>query len=400
MLDASTPAHDGDNDDPAFVAEAAYDKLMGPFFPSPNLLLKDGAEHAAMREPWERRMAGLPNELKSFIETTTKTHFESLAAAGEKVGLYESMKSLSWNLLLGAFLGLKPADSEFIIIERLQEQLLRGQFSLFPVSMNTGFWHSPRKRGIEARKSLQKVILERLRSHGKSACPFASSSSEAGSDDALQEIADHVLLFASSLAAKALASLLTAVFLNIHLHPSGPGLKMQADTAGMVDINALNHVVMETERLSPPIVGVMRRTTRETELSVSGSSANVLLPKGWDVWLYFVGGGRDAEAFGPDCDSFKPVRYADSNTPKPLAFGAGAKTCLGHGFTRELVCQVTKTCLDSGVRMTGSVKAPGVQAWLGWIDNQSVTPEQWAADVSQLPTQHSAQPIIVSFSQE
>ena len=78
------------------------------------------------------------------------------------------------------------------------------EFSLFPVSVNAGIWHSPRKRGIKAKEKLQQLLRSRLKIRGQSACPVARSKPE--SEESLQDTVNHVLLFTSSLAAKALVS--------------------------------------------------------------------------------------------------------------------------------------------------------------------------------------------------
>lgn len=187
--------------------------------------------------------------------------------------------------------------------------------------------------------------------------------------------------------------MLTAVFLNLYIRPL-----QEQEVRSQLDDRALSHIVLETERLSPPVVGIMRRATRDVVLSTTSASPDVLIPTGWDAWLYFVGGGRDPEAFGDDCDIFKPDRYSHADTPPPLAFGAGAKNCLGQDFMRRTVVEIARTCLDMNLTMTGEVTAPGVQVWLGWACSSSLGSDGWAADVKQLPVQHPARPIMVNFS--
>ena len=77
-----------------------------------------------------------------------------------EVDLYESLKLLLWKILLGLMLQLSESDHDFHEIVRRQEDLLRGQFSLFPVSVNVRFWQSPRSRGIAAKNKLQQLMLK------------------------------------------------------------------------------------------------------------------------------------------------------------------------------------------------------------------------------------------------
>lgn len=382
------------HDAEGYEASAAYAELMAPFFPALNLLLIDGPPHAELRETWESRMGAMDERLIPLVHHETVTHFSEPSTS--PIDLYASLKTLSWKILLGAFLGLGPDNPLFEKIERLQEDLLRGQFSLFPVTLNTGFWHSPRKRGKDANKKLQAVMLERLRDK-PGACPFA-----VGDDAAQKDIADHAVLMTCSLAVKALASLLTALLLNLYLHVDASGRSLAESVARETDsakrAHRLRAILRETERLSPPIVGVMRRSVKDNVIPSPGDQADVLLPKGWDCWLYFVGAGRDSAVFGSSWDVFDADRYLDSDTPQGVAFGAGPKTCLGREWVHSIALAVAETFLELGISMDGNVAARGVRGWLGWERNDAVAPEDWGRDMKQLPTQRPSEPIMVRVS--
>jgi len=377
-----------------YEASPAYAELMAPFFPAPNLLLMDGDAHGELRERWDARMGGLEERLIPLVHALTEKHFSEPSSS--PIDLYESMKTLSWKILLGAFLGLGPEDVLFDKVERLQEDLLRGQFSLFPVTLNTGFWHSPRKKGKDANKKLQALMSERLRD-APSACPFAASN-----DGAQEDIANHAVLMTCSLAVKGLASLLTALLCNMYLQVDkqgrtlADGLALESDPAK--HSQRLRSILRETERLSPPIVGVMRRSVKDNIISSPGEQADVLIPKGWDCWLYFVGAGRDPASFGSTWDVFDGARYLDSETPQGVAFGAGPKTCLGREWVHSIGVAVAETCFELRIRMEGDVAARGVRGWLGWERNDAVSPEDWARDMKQLPTQRPSEPVMVRVS--
>lgn len=382
------------NDDAAgYEACGAYDKLMAPFFPSPNLLLTDGSKHAEMRREWEEKMGSLHAKLVPLVQQVTTDHFQAVISSTSELDIYDTMKKLSWKLLIGALLGVGSESKLFETMESLQEELLRGQFSLFPVTLSTGFWSSPRKRGIDAKSKLQALILEHFET-SKSACPFSASD-----DGALKDVANHTVLFSSSLAVKALASLLTAFFLNLYLYGDEHGQKL-ADQLANEDNDEqrrirLRAILLETERLSPPIVGIMRRSTKDNIISSPGEQADVKVPAGWDCWLYFVGGGRDPVAFGSTWDKFDPDRYTNRNVPEGLAFGSGGKICLGVDTIREIALTVAETSLRLKIRMEGDVTAQGVQGWLGWEPNSAVRLVDWANDMKQLPTQRPSKPVMV-----
>ena len=385
-------------------AGKAYDDLMAPFFPPPNLLLADGPSHQPTKDAWVSRMASLPAEIQSLVQETLLLHFREIPSEST-IDLYESMKALSWKLILSIFMSSSDerdrARKDAAEIESSQEDLLRGQFSLFPVSINTPFWRSPRAKGLAARKKLQSLLKARVQK-GNKGCPFATSDS-AEEDD----IANHLLLFTSSLAVKSLASLLTAVMLNLYIYRDEESSQQATSVAsGILSLDIarnrdelLKSTILETERLSLPVVGIMRRTTQDVTLSAQNERfQDTLIPRGWDVWLYFVGAARDPAVFGKTADSFLSGRYYKTaevaEDPRPgFAFGAGPKSCLGEHLMREVVTTAAKTCLG----MNGGSKARvvlearmndvprGVQGWLGW--QKDVKPEEWAKHMKQLPTQ-------------
>ncbi|OAL04269.1 cytochrome P450 [Phaeosphaeriaceae sp. SRC1lsM3a] len=374
-----------------YEASPAYDDLMAPFFPSPNILLSDGKQHQVMLHEWEERMVSFNQKLAPLVRHQVVQHFSEPSSSA--IDLYESMKRLSWKIIFKAVLGMEPHDKDFAKMESHQEDLLRGQFSLFPVTINAGFWHSSRKKGKAAKLKLQKQILGRFQNE-RSACPFATAN-----DGALEDVANHAVLMTSSLAVKALASLLAATMLNLYLYKRADGGTLAQMLANQDDSQArllrLKSILLESERLSPPIIGIMRRSMQDNIVASRGVQADVIIPKGWDCWLYFVGSGRDPEAFGPTWDTFDPDRYLADGIPEPLAFGSGPKTCLGLGTVREIALNVADACIASDIQLHGHVSAPGVRGWLGWERNDAVRPEDWAQDMKQLPTQRPSEPIMV-----
>ncbi|KAL8848482.1 MAG: hypothetical protein Q9221_006484 [Calogaya cf. arnoldii] len=397
----------GDTLTSCLSSSEAYDELMAPFFPPPNLLLLDPPDHRERKCIWLERIKSLDVDVQTVISRCVLDHFRDVSS-GSAIDLYESMKSLSWRILLSIFLQREDDEKDAEDankIEALHEDLLRGQFSLFPVSINTPFWRSPRSKGLQACQELQSLLRSKVT---REKCPFAVRDAEEGRD-----VANHLLLFTSSLAAKAMASLLMAILLNLFLLDR-EGKSLAAEIRNMEDsekrANYIRSIVSEVERLSPPVVGIMRRATRDVVLSSKGGVAPpTLVPKGWDIWLYFLGAGRDHDAFGETAESFMPSRYLGSQQ-EGFAFGAGAKTCLGKDFMRTIAVVVVESCLGQAqtsepnnapiidLRCHGGELPGGVQGWLGW--QPKVKPEDWAKDMKQLPTQRPRKPIMVKLQHQ
>jgi len=298
---------------------------------------------------------------------------------------------------LGTFLSLAPADDgEFESVQSLHETLLRGQFSLLPLSVRTWFWASPRARGIDARQKLQELLASRV--SARKGCLFASAVTQGDS----QDMAAHLLMFTSSLAVKSLASLLTAVVLNLFLYPAAlpPLASRLRETPDLDEREALlMSIIKETERVSPPIVGCLRRAQRDVIIRDSvEDDSGVLVPEGWDIWLYFVGASRDPSAYPHKPDLFIPERFMDPTTPDGFAFGVGPKSCLGKYLVRDIIRIVAGTLLDSNITLSGTIEMTGVRGWLGW--EEGVKADSWAKDMKQLPSQRPARGITLNVSRQ
>ena len=95
--------------------------------------------------------------------------------------------------------------------------------------------------------------------------------------------------------------------------------------ARLVDDPALlPAAVEELLRLSSPVQGLARTTTRAVELH------GRTIPAGRKVLLLYGAANRDPRTFGPDADAF----VVDRDPPTILTFGYGAHHCLGAAAAR------------------------------------------------------------------
>ena len=421
---------------------------MAPFFPPPNLLLCDDQSHRAYKIKWAQQVQSLPEDLLPLLEDISKTFLAANFASSAPIDIYDSLKDLSWSLLFAVFLPRRQSQTEHQYeqfkaeIESLQETLLRGQFSTFPISIRTPLWSSARSRGVNARITLQNQLrahfeaLQREqqtednpRGRHAGTCPFLKQKAVEDADD----IANHVLLFTSSLANKALASLLTSSILNIFLyrHPSDTQTRilspeplslasllrsMPVDSTDRAKL--LDSILLETERLSPPVVGVLRRATGNISIhgtELAGTTTNTghtdteaggyQVSKGHEAWLYFPSISRDTTAYGTNASLFQFDRFmtspssAHDTSPQPsFAFGSGPKTCLGRDISRRMIKVVVGAMIDANIELeTQSELDAGVKAMLGWESVESAGGvEVVARDVKQLPCQRPRRAIMVT----
>jgi cytochrome P450 len=106
----------------------------------------------------------------------------------------------------------------------------------------------------------------------------------------------------------------------------------------------LASAVAETIRMEPSIPYIPRTAVAPIELH------DTMLQAGSMVFLCFASAGRDASAWR-EPDHFDPERFSQSDTPRPLNFGAGTHYCLGKALAH--------IALEECVRAV--LAAPGLQ---------------------------------------
>jgi len=92
----------------------------------------------------------------------------------------------------------------------------------------------------------------------------------------------------------------------------------------LADPLLLDTTVEEMLRLSAPVQGLARTTTRAVELH------DVAIPAGRKVLLLYGSANRDPREFGPTAEAFEVDRSIDTM----MSFGYGAHHCLGAAAAR------------------------------------------------------------------
>ena len=122
--------------------------------------------------------------------------------------------------------------------------------------------------------------------------PAEQQDLESKIDD--EDMVAHLLIFTSSIANKGVASLLTAYLMNLFLwrdqfKGSSLAQLIRSQQEELTRRRMLKSILAETERLSPPVVGVMRRVKQDIVLHAGNGQIDPgghQIPKGHDAWLY------------------------------------------------------------------------------------------------------------------
>jgi cytochrome P450 len=112
------------------------------------------------------------------------------------------------------------------------------------------------------------------------------------------------------------------------------------------DAERVRRAIEETLRFDPPVQGMIRRATQDTEL------VGIKIPKGQQVFLSFASANRDESRYG-DPDRFDIDR---EDPPPHLGFGYGIHFCLGAQLAR-MEAQVALSALASASRAPRLVDA-------------------------------------------
>ena len=354
---------------PRFSHRAAYKQLIAAFFAEPNILLEDEDEpdRQTHRDQWERHMDEFTAniDLEAMLGGILRHHGQRWSQ-GEPFDLYTACKDLSHELVFKIFLGIETADKEIYgpAVEATNTSL-RGQFSL-PVTLG-GYVQTTYSMGLRAQADFQDIVSDRVDS---GECPFLHGAKELPE----ASVVTHVSTFASSLVIKALASYLCFVTIQ-RTRYDGPNLPL----------------LLETERLCPPIIGVLRQVLD----GAWQATPTMHVPENWDTWLYFPMINRDTRVYGEDAREFKPSRWESSpSPPEPLTLGQGSKRCLGQGLVRRLVGLVLDEMKDVQVDIVSDLDA-SVRDYLGWEDDGV---HKWQG-IKQLPVQRPKVPVMVRCSE-
>ncbi|EDV20846.1 uncharacterized protein TRIADDRAFT_60776 [Trichoplax adhaerens] len=238
----------------------------------------------------------------------------------KEVPLYTKFKQVASYITVCLFLGLDPGSTHEIdsIIELTTEHW-HGLISI-PVSASFTGWSTTFGKAIKAKDELIDRIEELLCRFDKN--EFNQTISNAGFKSR-EELRNHILLFVSALPPKAVASLLASTFIEL----GKTGHARYVDIARN-DLDLLNAITTEIERLHPPFIGGKRQAIK------GGVISGFTIPKGCSLLYLTHAAHRDPAAF-PNPDQFLPERC--SNNRKIWTFGGGRRACVGRTLMKMML---------------------------------------------------------------
>ncbi|XP_062568237.1 putative cytochrome P450 120 isoform X1 [Saccostrea cucullata] len=311
--------------------ELGYKQFMGEIF-GDNILFTDGEMARDLRGSLSQLFCSDSlNSYQTTISRIVEDRVHELKCRCE-VSLYSFMKSLCTEICLSLFLGMDFKDAEETTnqIVGLTTTHWHGIISV-PVSIKlplTG--GSSFCKALEAKDHLLNIIKQKKCSCETShfpdriqRCPHACQE---------EFVDNHLLLFSSALVPKALSSILTSLFIQIG------SLQTDKQTDLAEDVETLEAMLLEVQRLFPPFIGGRRVAKQDFNLN------GYHIPKGHALVYMSYHSHRDPRIF-QFSDQFDPERWKTANAEdkdRIFCFGAGPRGCIGQ----KLVGNILKTIVQ------------------------------------------------------
>ncbi|MBD2168749.1 cytochrome P450 [Calothrix membranacea FACHB-236] len=307
-----------------------------------SLFLQDGEEHRKNRRLMMPALHGpaLANYVAT-MEEITSGYLKKWQNKQEFTWLSE-FKQLTFDIASQLLLGTS-SSAESVRLSQLFTNLTNGLFSINPLPLPlTTFGRALAARN-QILEHLTQVIRQRQQNPTKDAISLLiQSKDEDGNSMSEREmIAQAVLLlFAGH---ETTTSMLTWLCAELALHPEvkerAREEQLQLATKGALSLEQLGQmpyleqVLLEVERLHPPVGGGFRGVIKDFEFN------GFHVPAGWQL-LYSIAVTHSLEKVYPqpelfDPDRFSPQRQENKQYPFSLiGFGGGPRICIGIAFAK------------------------------------------------------------------
>ncbi|CAK9003671.1 Obtusifoliol 14-alpha demethylase (CYPLI) (Cytochrome P450 51) (Cytochrome P450-LIA1) [Durusdinium trenchii] len=356
-------------------AKAGYSAFSGLSLFGPAVLFQDGDEHGKLRKAILQSDFASYDKLKASglharVARLAREEMAKVKAQGNgsqvRFNVYDLTKQLCAAMLCLCFL---PADATAQDFTKLQAKFWRGTASSglnFSVSLGFGVKKkSAFNEAKEAREELRKLFQNADQNHeSKGTCPFGRKLAE-------DERIDHLLMFTSSMVVKAIGSVVCSFVVLMDKHPDIRANLVQellrqeeaqtpneAPKVGGHDL--LFRVLLETERLFPPVIGCCRSVKAKKGAHVQLCN-KFDIPDNTRVWCSFITANRDPAVYKNPL-VFDPSRWQGAETTNHFSFGAFQHECLGKPFARSVI---RETCIAMLLAFPSwKVETSGANRWL------------------------------------
>lgn len=319
------------------VTAAGSDRLVNwenPEFPS--LASMDGPVHLTQRKAVMQ--AFLPRQLAGYVPLMREAIEQRCASwSGRDLDLHQEMSALAMETLLRTMLGVLPGTPEHERFAAAYWPLIHRADGLLPFVRRAATARAKR----EMWTLLRELVLLRRASPGQDALSTLVAASDAGrptqlSDDELVRYAHMLMDFGQGDIAIYLtylvALLATRPDLRVQLAAEQPAVSEEALLALESRLPSTYRMLLETERLYPPVTELHR--TLVADVAFSGYR----LPKGYHLVSSLRFTCRSAQHF-PRPRQFEPERFSPPRSEHAvpftlMGFGAGRHMCVATAFCR------------------------------------------------------------------
>nr|XP_002130785.1 beta-amyrin 11-oxidase [Ciona intestinalis] len=277
---------------------------------------------------------------KETVNRLCEPLLSSLHLRTEPVYIYPEFKRVMTRMCLELFLGIKTESclDQTEEITHLATQHWHGIISV-PVSLKIPLaGESTYSLAVQAKEKLLSIIRSiLLGQNGQGDASVAAKLRHADFSNS-KSLEQHLLLFVSAVIPKAFASLITS-FIIVMAGDDKEALRARART----DSKFLDRVLLEVERMWPPLFAGRRLVRRTTTLE------SYDLPKDYAIMYVTHAAHRDPEVF-PEPNSFNPDRWITCNAGQEdlvLCFGSGPRCCVGTDLIRRILRDVASRLLQN-----------------------------------------------------
>ena len=345
-----------------------------------SLFLQDGEEHRRNRKLMMPAFHGAAlARYFDTMESIALSYLQRWEKQGELVW-FEEMKQLTFDIASQLLVGADSGE-DVARLSQLFTTLTNGLFSLFPVQWQ---WTKFGK-AVAARNSLLEHLTHVVRQRQENPTQdvlslLVQTRDESGVGFTMTELTAQamLLLFAGH---ETTTAMLTWLCLELGRNPEilqrARDEQQQLSQQGPLSLEQvsqmpyLDRILLEVERLHPPVGGGFRRVVKPFEFN------GYQVPAGW-LAIYSILGTHRLDEIYPEPERFDPDRFADGKA-KPfslIGFGGGPRVCVGLAFAK-LEMKIVAAHLLRGYR---------------WelLPNQSLKPVQ-------VPTRHPKDGLRVRF---